>query len=159
MCVCVCVCACVCVCVQSCPILCDSRDCSLPGSSIHGILQTRILEWVAISYSRGSSQSWGRNHVSWISCIGRQILYHYCHLGSPILRVFSIVTSLHTYAQSFQLFVIPWTVAHQAPLSREFSRQEYWSRLPFPTPGESSLPRDWTCVSIVNAVDYLWLIL
>ena len=41
---------------QSCPTLCDPMDCSLPGSSIHGILQARILEWVAISFSRGSSQ-------------------------------------------------------------------------------------------------------
>ena len=37
--------------------------------------------------------------------------------------------------QSFQLFGTPWTVAHQAPLSMEFSRQEYWSGLPFTTPG------------------------
>ena len=35
-----------------------------------------------------------------------------------------------------QLFVIPWTVAHKAPLSMRFSRQEYWSRLPFPSPGD-----------------------
>ena len=35
-----------------------------------------------------------------------------------------------------QLFATPWTVAHQAPLSMEFSKQEYWSRLPFPSPGE-----------------------
>ena len=41
---------------QSCPTLCDPVDCSSPGSSIHGILQVRILEWVAISFSRGSSQ-------------------------------------------------------------------------------------------------------
>ena len=41
--------------VQSCPTLCDPMDRSLPGSSIHGIFQTRILEWVAISFSRGSS--------------------------------------------------------------------------------------------------------
>ena len=40
---------------QSCPTLCDPMDCSLPGSSVHGILQARILEWVAISFSRGSS--------------------------------------------------------------------------------------------------------
>ena len=40
---------------QSCPILCDPMDCSLPGSSVHGILQARILEWVAISCSKGSS--------------------------------------------------------------------------------------------------------
>ena len=41
---------------QSCLTLCDPMDCSLPGSSVHGILQARILEWVAISFSRGSSQ-------------------------------------------------------------------------------------------------------
>ena len=40
---------------QSCPILCDPTDCRLPGSSVHGILQARILEWVAIPISRGSS--------------------------------------------------------------------------------------------------------
>ena len=40
---------------QSCPILCSAMDCSLPGSSVHGVLQERILEWVAISFSRGSS--------------------------------------------------------------------------------------------------------
>ena len=41
---------------QLCPTLCDPMDCSLPGSSIHGIFQARILEWVPISSSRGSSQ-------------------------------------------------------------------------------------------------------
>ena len=40
---------------QSCPTLCNVMDYSLPGSSVHGILQARILEWVAISFSRGSS--------------------------------------------------------------------------------------------------------
>ena len=52
------VCVCVCVCVwvaQSCPALCDPMDCSPPGSSVHRILQARILEWVAMSFSRGSS--------------------------------------------------------------------------------------------------------
>ena len=41
---------------QSCPTLCDSLDCTLPGSSVHGILQARILEWLAMPSSRGSSQ-------------------------------------------------------------------------------------------------------
>ena len=41
--------------VQLCPTLCDPMDCSPPGSSVHGIFQARILEWVAISFSRGSS--------------------------------------------------------------------------------------------------------
>ena len=58
---------------QSCPTLCDLMDCSLPGSSIHGIFQARILEWVAISFSRRSSLTQGLNpglpHY-------RQTLYH-----------------------------------------------------------------------------------
>ena len=41
---------------QSCPTLCDPMDCSLPGSSVHGILQARILEWAAFPFSRGSAQ-------------------------------------------------------------------------------------------------------
>ena len=49
-----------------------------------------------------------------------------------------------------RLFVTPWTVAHQAPLSMCFSRQEYWSGLPFPSPGESFLPRDQTLVSHIT---------
>ena len=57
MCVSVCVCVCVCVLIaQSCPALCNSMDCGLSGSSIHGILQARVLEWVAIPVFRGSSQ-------------------------------------------------------------------------------------------------------
>ena len=50
------VCVCVCVCAQSCLTLCNLKDCSPPGSSVHGILQARTLEWVAISSSRGSSR-------------------------------------------------------------------------------------------------------
>ena len=52
---------------QSCATLCDPVDCSPPGSSVHGILQTRILEWVAISFSRGSSQPRDRTRVSCIA--------------------------------------------------------------------------------------------
>ena len=55
------------------PTLCDPTDGSPPGSSVHGILQARILEWVAIFYSRGSSQPRDQTHVSCIatrvSCI------------------------------------------------------------------------------------------
>jgi len=49
--------------------------CSLPGASVHGIFQARILEQVAISYSRGSSQLKDLTHISSISCMGREILY------------------------------------------------------------------------------------
>ena len=51
---------------QSCPTLGDPVDCSLPGSSIHGIFQARVLEWVAISFSRGSSRA---QNGTWVSCI------------------------------------------------------------------------------------------
>ena len=58
---------------QLCLTLCDPVDCSPQGSSVHGIFQARILEWLAISYSRGSFPSRDQTHVS---CIGREILYH-----------------------------------------------------------------------------------
>ena len=51
---------------QSCPTLCDTMDYSLPGSSILGIFQARVLEWVAISFSRESSWS---SDQTWVSCI------------------------------------------------------------------------------------------
>ena len=54
---------------QSCLTLCDLMDCRLPGFSIHGIFQVRVLEWVAISFSRGSSQPRDRTWVSHI--VGR----------------------------------------------------------------------------------------
>ena len=54
---------------QSCPTLCDPMDCSLPGSLVHGILQARILKWVSISFSRGSSRPSDRTQVSCI--VGR----------------------------------------------------------------------------------------
>ena len=57
---------------ESCPALCDPMDRIPPGSSVYGILQARILEWVAISFSRGCSGPRDRTHVS---CIGRQIPY------------------------------------------------------------------------------------
>ena len=55
---------------QSCPTLFDPVDCSLPGSSVHGILQARILEWVAISFSRGSS--WPRDQTQISHFAGRR---------------------------------------------------------------------------------------
>ena len=72
------VCECVCVYAQSCPTLCDPMDSSSSGTSVHGILQARTLEWAAISFSRGSS--WPRDWtcISCVSCIGRWILYHLC---------------------------------------------------------------------------------
>ena len=72
-------------CVVSCFRLCDPMDCSPPGSSVHGILQARILERFAISSSKGSSWCRDRTPISCYpcnSCIGQRILYHFSHLGS-----------------------------------------------------------------------------
>ena len=55
-------------------VVCDPMECSLPGSSVHGISQARMLEWVAMSFSRGSSCPRDWTHGSSVSCIGRQVL-------------------------------------------------------------------------------------
>ena len=54
---------------ESCPTLCDPMDCSQPGFSVHGSLQARILEWVAFSFSRGSSQPRDWTHTSCVSSL------------------------------------------------------------------------------------------
>ena len=75
--------ACVCAkLLQSCPTLCDPMDCSPPGSSVRGIVQVRILEWVAMPSSRGFFQPRDQTCISYISCLGRRVLYHLHHLGS-----------------------------------------------------------------------------
>ena len=70
---------------QLCLILCNSVDCSPPGSSVHGILQARILEWVAIPFSRGSSRP---RDLGLLHC--RQVLYRLSHQGSPITPIFQL---------------------------------------------------------------------
>ena len=61
--------------LQSCPTLCSPVDCSLPNSSVHGILQARIQEWVAMPSSRGIFPTMDGTCVC-VSCTGRQVLYH-----------------------------------------------------------------------------------
>ena len=70
---------CVCSLVQSCPILCDPMDCSLPVPSVHGIFQARVLEWVAISYSRGSSQLRSQTWVSMSPALAGGVLERRSH--------------------------------------------------------------------------------
>ena len=87
--------------LQSYPTLCDPIDSSPPGSSGPEILQARILEWAAISFS--NAWEW-KMKVKSLSCV--------------------------------RLLATPWTAAHQAPLSLSmgFSRQDYWSGVPLPSP-------------------------
>ena len=72
---------CCCLVTKSCPTLCSPIDCSLQGSSVHGIFQARILEWVAISFSRRSSQPRDWTHIF---CIGKWILYNWATREFPL---------------------------------------------------------------------------
>ena len=72
---------CVCALGHSVVSLCDPMDCSPPGSSVHGLLQARVLERVAISSSSGSSSQPGDGTS--VSCTGRHVLYRRRHQGSP----------------------------------------------------------------------------
>ena len=138
---------------QLCPILCDPMDCSPPGSSVCGIPQARILEWVAVSSSRASSWPRDWTWVSSIFCIGRRILYYcttweaQCMPGTIALysavkiTLFVLLISTTSHARMLSCFSCVWLcnpmdVARQAPLSMGFSRQEYWSGLPCPPPGD-----------------------
>ena len=78
-------------------------DCKPPGSSVSGILQARILEWVAIPFPRGSYQTRDRTCVPYVSCIGRRVVNHSCHLGpgKPLQNlmatlIFSFLRNIHT---------------------------------------------------------------
>ena len=79
---------------EECQTLFDPMDCSPPGSSVHGILQARILEWVAMPSSRRSS--WPS--VFYVSCTIKRVLYHWCHLGSNISIFWMEETSGGNYA-------------------------------------------------------------
>ena len=146
-----------------------------PGFPVHGIFQTRVLEWVAISFSRGSSRPRDRTQVR---CITGRFFYHLSHQRSPYFMCAAAAKSLQScptlcgpidgsptgspvpgilqarilewVAISFsnawkwkvkvkslscvRLLVTPWTAAYQAPPSMGFSRQEYWSGVPLPSP-------------------------
>ena len=91
---------------QSCLTLCDPVNSSLPGPSVHGILQARILEWVAISFSRGSSQP---RHWTLGSCIADRFFTIWATRKAP----FSSVQSL----SCVQLFMTSWVAGRQASLS------------------------------------------
>ena len=89
---------------QSCPTLCNPMDCSLPCSSVHGIFQARVLEWAAISFSRGSSRPRDRTWASRI--VGRRFTVwatrEYCFLCS-LLQMFHffIRSAFHRFFQFF----------------------------------------------------------
>ena len=122
----------VCSIAQSCLILCDPMDCSLPGSSGHGIFQGRILEWVAISFSKGSS--WPRDQTP-VSCMDRWILY-YCttweaHL-QPTLQKYHTVVKVALILEHVNPFWLENSIFHIVLMPYEkhfflsFGRDNYW---------------------------------
>ena len=165
--------------LQSCPAFCNLMDCSPPGSSVHGILQERILEWVAMPSSWGSSSPRDRTHITSPALAGRffttsatwealactaaaaaaaKSLQSCPTLCDPIdgsppgsaapgilqARTLEWVAISFSNAGKWKLKVkslshvwllaTPWTAAYQAPPSMGFSRQEYWSGVPSPSP-------------------------
>ena len=76
--------------LQACLTLCNPMDYSRPGSSVHGILQAGILEWGAISFSRGSAQPRHQTHETRASYIGSLVLLSLSHQGGPHVHVFSL---------------------------------------------------------------------
>ena len=131
--------------LQSCPTLCDPIDGSPPGSPVPGILQARTLEWVAFPSPMHESEKWkgsfsvvsdsmqphrqkptrlprywdspGKN--TGVGCISFSNAWKWKMKVKSLSRV--------------RLLAIPWTTAHQAPLSMGLSRQECWSGLPLPS--------------------------
>ena len=105
----------VCVCVlvvQSCLTHCDPMDCSPPGFSVHEILQARILEWIAISFSRGSSQL---RDQTWVSCIAGRCFATWA------------IREAHSSGLIGYIYMVP----------RLFHRRRQWQPTPVLLPGKS----------------------
>ena len=126
---------------QSRPSLCDPMDCSLPGCSIHGILQARVLVWVAISFSRGSS--WPRDQTR-ISCIaGRRFT-----LWAPMEeRTFHWATNQNYFPKESYVIPTPWLerfVYLACFITHDF-KNEKWT-------GYSFAPTNMTCLLFKNSL-------
>ena len=135
--------------LQSCLTLCDPIDGSPPGSPVPGILQARTLEWVAIPSPMHESEKgkWSLSVLSnpqWPHGLQPSRLLHPwdfpgkstgvgCHC---LLREGTMLREIKWTHSVVSNSATPWTVAHQAPPSTGFSRQEYWRGLPFPSPGD-----------------------
>ena len=123
---------------QSCPTLSNPMDCSLPGSSVHGIFQARVLEWVAIAFSKLYPLLTAAKSLQ--SCPTLCDPIDGSPPGSPIpgilqARILEWVAISFSNAWKWEVKVkslsrvwlsaTPWTTAHQAPPSMGLSRQEY----------------------------------
>ena len=141
---------CVCVLIpQSCPTLCDPMDSILPGSSVHRILQAGILEWVAISFSRGSSwpRDWtpvsfiaGRFFTVWATRVSRKGKV-WTQIATPQMKLILYHTSQKYKAEETEIFFL-WFFFSQLESKRtETFLVVQWLRLHAPSAGSlSSIP-------------------
>ena len=141
-CVCVCVCVHVCSVAQLCPILCDSMDCFPSGSSVHedfpgkntGVGCHILLQGIFLT------QEWNPCLLHWQA--DSLPLYH---LGRPLLLLLLSRFSCVWFCAT------PQTAAQQTPPSLGFSRQEYWSGLPFPSPMHENEKWKWSHSVVSNS--------
>ena len=141
---------------------------SLPCFSIHGIFQARVLEWVAISFSRGSS--WPRDQTRVSHIIGGHFTVWATRESNPpgslvpgILQARTLEWVAISFSSAWkwkvklkslsrvQVLATPWTAAYQVPPSMGYSRQEYWSGVPLPSPIIHSTEFKLSCCVIISS--------
>ena len=136
---------------QLCPALCDPMDCSMPGLPVHHLppeLTQTHVHWVSgaiqpshpLSFPSPPAFDFSQHQGCILANCNfpyiKDCLTHLCLLCRAYHILFHTVQTIIVVLSHVQLFVTPLTTAHQVPPSMEFSRQEYWSELPFPIPGD-----------------------
>ena len=116
---------------QLCPTLWDPMDCSLPGSSLHGILQARVLEWVVISFSRGSSHPRDRTLVSCI--LGRR--FNLWATREPICKFYVITIPITAKCfLKWEKFILKFTQKSKERRAAKIFKWKQWGALPYLIP-------------------------
>ena len=132
----------------------NPMDCSPPGFSLHGILRARILECIAISFSTESFWLRDQIHVSYVSCIGRRVLYQIVDKSMP-LRVFQ-----NMFRDTGLMLRIAWLRAHPLNPCPPYLHQEGSSfHVPMPRLSLSvgvDVPAPWTYVGLCDFLNIAW---
>ena len=100
---------------------CDPLNCSPPGSSVHGIFQARILEWVAISFPKGSSQTRDQTHISCVSCIADRFFTHWAIGEAHVQRCLPKLSNCRYSCHAGKPPVALWCLEYQTPAPRSDS--------------------------------------
>jgi len=146
--------------LQSCLTLCDPMDCSLPVSCVHGDSPGKILEWVAVPSSRGSSQPRDWTCISWLtsgffttSATWESILYwNHFWISFSLKAALCLHWSFIVLNSSLYMLIYLHMFSSEL-LFMGFSRQEYWNGLPFP---ESRLLGKISITSDMQMTPPLW---